>query len=196
MSRSYIVKFYNRDRLALTSLSKCGHCTNEQLKNYVADTRIKHYVYDGYVKKEVFNKNNGEQIIGYKLTNAGRKLLENEWGIKNHYIAQSINHDIGIANKYFNLSEEQKETWKTETELRHEFIERLEEIKHEDHSRYEELNNMLEERQISIPDASYEIENGIEVCYEVITNSYGQDEILAKENYIEVMNVKYETVRV
>ncbi|NMM64228.1 hypothetical protein HBE96_16505 [Clostridium sp. P21] len=196
MSRSYIAKFYNRDRLALTSLSKCGHCTNEQLKNYVADTRIKHYVYDGYVKKEVFNKNNGERLIGYKLTNEGRKLLENEWGVKSHYIAQSIRHDIGIANKYFSLSQEQKETWKTETELRHEFIERLEEIKNEDYSRYEELYNMLEERQISIPDASYEIENEIEVCYEVITNSYGQDEILAKENYIEIMNVKYETVRV
>lgn len=182
--------------LFVSHSSRCGHCSNQQLKNYVADSRIKHYIYDGYIKKEVFNKNNAEQLIGYKLTNEGRKLLETEWGVKKHYIAQSINHDIGIANKYFSLSEQQKEEWKTETELRHEFIERLEELKYEDYSRYEELNNMLDERQISIPDGSYEIEPGIEVCYEVITNSYGQAEILAKENYIEIMNVKYETVRV
>lgn len=197
MSKSKIKNFYNRDRLALTSISKCGHVKESQLKNFVADKRISNYVKDNLVTKEVFNKNNGEQLVSYKLTKEGKNLLEKEWGVKNHYNAQSINHDLGISNKYFSLSDEQRETWKTETELRQAFEERLEEIKIENFVRYEEINKMLEDKLISTPDCLYENEIGIEVCFEVTTNSYGKVEIEAKENFVGIMNIKeYETERV
>lgn len=196
MKKQYIKNFYNRDRLALTSLSKCGHCSGEQLKEFIANKRITNYVRDELVVREVLNKNNGEQIEGYKLTAKGRAFIEKEWGIKNHYIAQSINHDLGIANKYFSLTEQERESWKTETELKLDFHERLADLMVNDYSRYEEVNKMIEDKLISVIDCSY-VEAGIEVYFEVITNSYGQAELQAKERFIEFMNIKtYETERV
>ena len=152
MAKPKIKNLYNRDRLALTSISKCGHVRESELKNFIADKRINNYLKDNLVTREVFNKNNGEQLVAYKLTKEGKKLLEREWGVKNHYNAQSINHDLGISNKYFSLNEDKRETWKTETELRQEFEEKLQEIKIIDYERYEEINKMLEEKLISTPD--------------------------------------------
>lgn len=197
MAKSKIKNFYNRDRLALTSISKCGHVRESELKNFIADKRISNYVKDNLVTREVFNKNNGEQLVAYKLTKQGKQLIEREWGVKNHYNAQSINHDLGISNKYFSLTEEQRETWKTETELKQELEERLQEIKISNYERYEEINKMLEAKLISTPDCSYEIETGIEEIFEVITNSYSEVDIQCKLNFIEIMNIKsYEMERV
>lgn len=196
MSKEYIKNFYNRDRLALTSMSKCGYCSKQQLNTFIAEKRITNYIRDGLVNKEVLNKNNGQQINGYKLTSQGRKLIEKEWGVKNHYIFQSVNHDLGISNKYFSLSDSERETWKTETEIRKEFEEKLEELRNSDFERYNDINKMMEEKSISVPDCAY-IENNIEVYLEIITNSYGQAEIEAKERFIEFMDIKtYETERV
>ena len=198
MAKPKIKNLYNRDRLALTSISKCGHVRESELKNFIADKRINNYLKDNLVTREVFNKNNGEQLVAYKLTKEGKKLLEREWGVKNHYNAQSINHDLGISNKYFSLNEDKRETWKTETELRQEFEEKLQEIKIIDYERYEEINKMLEEKLISTPDGAYvDRETGIETYFEVITNSYGEEEIQAKERFVEIMNIKsYEMERV
>lgn len=197
MAKSKIKNFYNRDRLALISISKCGHVRKSELKNFIADKRINNYVKDNLVTREVFNKNNGEQLVAYKLTKQGKQLIEREWGVKNHYNAQSINHDLGISNKYFSLTEEQRETWKTETELGQGLEERLQEIKISDYERYEEINKMLEEKLISTPDCSYEIETGFEEIFEVITNSYSEVQIQSKLNFIEIMNIKsYEMERV
>lgn len=197
MVKAKIKIFYNRDRLALTSISKCGHVRESELKNFIADKRISNYVKDNLVTKEVFNKNNGEQLVAYKLTKQGKQLIEKEWGVKNHYNAQSVNHDLGISNKYFLLPDEKRESWKTETELRQEFEEKLQEIKSVDFDRYEEINKRLEEKLISTPDGAYISETGIETYFEVITNSYGQMEIEAKEKFVEIMNIKsYETARV
>lgn len=198
MAKPKIKNLYNRDRLALTSISRCGHVKEAQLKNFIADKRISNYIKDNLITKEVFNKNNGEQLVAYKLTKQGKQLLEREWGVKNHYNAQSVNHDLGISNKYFSLSEKERETWKTETELRQELEEKLQEIKTIDYERYQEINRMLEEKLISTPDGAYiDKETGIETYFEVITNSYGQTEIEAKERFVETMDIKsYEMERV
>lgn len=197
MAKKYIKNFYNRDRLALTSISRCGYCNKEQIKEFIADKRITNYLRDGIVIKETLNKNNGEKLEAYKLTAKGRNLLEKEWGVKGHYIAQSISHDLAIANKYFSLSQSERETWKTETEIREQFEARLYEIKSSNYQKYEEIQKMIEDKLISVPDCYFQLENKIEVYYEVITNSYSRSEIEAKERFIEFMNIKnYQTERV
>ena len=54
MAKKYIKNFYNRDRLALTSISRCGYCNKEQIKEFIADKRITNYLRDGIVIKETF----------------------------------------------------------------------------------------------------------------------------------------------
>lgn len=195
MSKKYIKNFFYRDQKAFMSVDRCGHVTHEQLRNFVADSRIKNYIRDGYMTREVFTKPNGTTMQGYKLTRQGREFVEKNYGFKDHQHAQSINHDLGIANKYFSLNEEQRETWRTETELRNLFEEQLNNLYKTDYDRYTEIREQLENREISMPDCSYVTEQGIEVAYEVITNSYGIAEIEAKERYIEITKMAYETER-
>lgn len=198
MSKKYIKSFFYRDEKALLAVSRCGHISHNNLKEYIAEKRISNYQRDGLVTKEVFSKNNGEQLVGYKLTAEGRKFVEREYGFKEHQIAQSLSHDLGIAKIYFSLTQEERDSWKTETQIRNEFEERIEEIRINDYDRYEEINKLIEEKQISVVDCSYvDKETGIENYVEVITNSYGQAEIEAKERFVEIMNIKsYITERV
>lgn len=195
MAKTYIKNFFYRDQKAFMSVDRCGHVTHEQLKNFVKDSRIKNYVRDGYMTREVFTKPNGTVMEGYKLTRRGREFVEKNYGFRDHQHSQSLNHDLGIANKYFSLNEEQRETWRTETQLRNDFEDILNELYKTDYSRYEELREQLENREISIPDCSYQSEQGIEIAFEVITNNYGVEEIQAKERYVEITKMNYETER-
>lgn len=197
MSKVYISQFFRRDQQAFTAMSKCGHITSQHMKECnVVESRIKNYVRDGLVERVAY-KTNTTTDYAYKLTRHGREVAERNWGVNNHYHAQSPKHDISIANKYFSLSERERETWKTETELRENFAQKLRQLKEQGEEETAKLyEEMLEKGLISMPDASYEAENGIQVAYEVITNNYGKQELQAKEAYVEVVKCKYEVERV
>lgn len=196
MKKTYIKNFYLRDKKALISISKCGHVGKEHLNNFIKDSRIKNYVRDNLVTKEVFTKPNGATMEGYKLTKQGRDFIEKQYGFKDHQHAQSVTHDLGIANKYFSLTEGERETWRTETELRRDFEEQLNNLRCEGQwERYEELREQLDNGGISMPDCVYTTEQGVEVAFEVVTNSYGRAELEAKERYVQITKLDYKTER-
>ncbi|WP_283706326.1 hypothetical protein [Clostridium perfringens] len=195
MSKKYIKNFMMRDKNALLSISKCGHVSHNELKKFIADSRIKNYVRDGLVEKEVFNKSNGEQLIGYKLTGEGRKFVEKNYGFDKHQIAQSLTHDLGISNKYFSLTEQEQSTWQTETQLRYQLQEEVDRLRNFEVDRWRELTEMMERREISVADCSY-VQGGVTIAYEVVTNSYGRAELQAKEEYGNFMNTSIEYGRV
>lgn len=195
MGKKYIKNFMMRDKNALMSISKCGHVSHNQLKNYIADSRIKNYVRDGLVEREVFNKSNGEQLVGYKLTSDGRRFVEKNYGFDKHQIAQSLTHDLGISNKYFSLTEQEQSSWRTETELRDQLQEHIDNLRNSEIDRWNELTEMMERREISVPDCSYTT-GGVVIAYEVVTNSYGRAELQAKEEYTNVMGTSIEYGRV
>lgn len=195
MTKKYIKNYMYRDKQALISISRCGHVSHQELNNFVKDSRIKNYCRDGLVQKEVFNTTNGEQLIGYKLTKEGKSFIEKNYGFTGHQHPQSLIHDLGISDKYFSLKEVERETWKTETELRTQLDEELERMRNSEVDRWHELTEKLKEREISVPDCSYTT-GGVEIVYEVVTNSYGRAEIEAKEQYAIVMNTTIEFGRV
>ncbi|MFJ2047903.1 hypothetical protein PTQ21_06165 [Paenibacillus marchantiae] len=195
-SKPYITQFFNRDRLAFTALSRVGHANREQLNGVgIADSRLKNYVRDGLVEKVCYKQGNQVEEC-YKLTKGGRELAKQQWALNNHYHAQSPRHDLALARKYFSLPEEQQRTWKTESELREQFISKIEQLKInrvEEANRYEQ---MLDRGLLSFPDGSYINDQNAEVVYESITNNYGVTELLSKEVYVEIMKCEYETIRV
>lgn len=195
MTKKYIKNYMYRDKQALMSISRCGHVSHEQLKNFVADSRIKNYCRDGLVEKEVFNTTQGERLTGYKLTKEGKSFIEKNYGFTGHQHSQSLVHDLGISQKYFGLTETERETWRTETELRDQFQVELDRLRDSEIDRYKELENMMKNREISVPDCSY-VQGGVEIVFEVVTNSYGRAEIQAKEQYTQIMNMSIEYGRV
>lgn len=196
----YISQFFNRDKLAFNSLSKCGHVTHDQLKQCgLADARIKNYVRDGLIQKATHKesvRDGGAVRESYKLTKEGRELARSHWAINSPYHAQSPKHDLAIAAKYFSLSEAQRESFITEEEAKGLFLNKLEEIRASDKNLANKYEDMLNSGYISTPDAIYTNEAGQQVAFEVITNNYGKKELQAKEAFTFIMQTKYETTRV
>lgn len=198
MGRKSVNKLMNRDRLAMTAVSRCGFCTKQHLNNYIKDSRIQSYERAGWLKKETIVSNQNIKTTAYKLTGEGKKVLEKNFGVKHHYKEQSINHDLKIADKYFSLSEKERETWRTETEIRHLFNEKLEEIKRNEYDRYEKILEDMRAGLYSMPDCSYTLETEIEVYFEATTSNYSQADYEAKERTITILkedNTRYETSR-
>jgi hypothetical protein len=196
-STPYITQFFKRDRLAFSAMSKTGHLTAFHLKECgLADGRIKNYLRDGLIEKVTYKQG---KTIGecYKLTEAGRSLAEHQWGIRNHYHAQSPTHDLQIANQYFSLPESLREHWKTETQVRDMFREHCNQLREQGQDEVAKMyEDMLTQKLISMPDAIYTNEQGVQVSFEVITNNYGEAELQSKEAFVEIMKTEYQTVRV
>lgn len=198
MGRKSVNKFMNRDRLAMTAVSRCGYCTKTHLNNHIKDSRVNAYERAGWLKKETLVTNKNEKITAYKLTTEGKKVLEKNFGVKQHYKEQSVVHDLKIADRYFSLTDKERETWRTETQIRHEFNEKLQEIKQVDYNQYKKILDDMREGLYSMPDCAYTTEQGVEIFFEAITNNYGQAELEAKERVIEIVkeeNTRYETTK-
>lgn len=193
----YIDKFMNRDRIAFNAISKCGHVSHNQLKNFLADSRIKNYVRDGLVQKVPYKLQGGKNGECYKFSKEGRAVAEKQFGIRNHYHAQSASHDLAIANKYFGCSEENRDNFRTETDLRELLMDKFQELRDQGQEETAKMyEDMLNQGLISVPDCYYVNEDGVETCFEVITNTYGEAELQAKEVYVQIMQMEYETTRV
>lgn len=198
----YIKNLYEeKDGRAFRALSRVGHCSQKQLKSCgLTPTRIKNYCLDGYVEKVKYNlTTKGE--TAYKLTELGKQTCMEQFGCKALYHAQSPNHDMDLANKYFSLTHEEQDTVKTETELRWELESKIEELKQEEETRQqaEEWERMLQEHKISAPDFAYTTtveEREITIAYETITSNYNQEQIVAKEVAAEILNYELEEQKV
>lgn len=175
-----------KDKHSFRALTKTGYMRREHFKSLkVNNARIKQYEKEGYIKKEV---QKGQEA--FKLTSEGHKFAK-ELGIENHYHTQSFNHDIAIADKYFELTYAERETFKNETEIRLELEQKIEELKEIDIDRAYELEQKLTDKTISCVDCVYTTREGVVTGYEVTTANYTQEQIEAKIEFCEVMQIEY-----
>lgn len=191
MAKQYVNKWMERDEDAFKMMYRCGTCSDEQLNEFVKDKRLGNYARDGYTEKVEY-KNFEKSQSGYKLTKKGREHCEREYGVINAQHAQSLNHDHGIAEKYLSVDKETRESWKTETDLQEKFKEYVDTL---DKDEQERIREMQEQGEVSTPDAYYVTKEGVEICYEVVTSSYGAAEIEAKIEFCEIMEIEYEEGR-
>lgn len=192
----YITQFFNRDRLAFTSMTMCGHCSSSHLKECgLANSRINNYVRDGLVERVAY-VNKGKAEYCYKLTKAGREVAERNWALKSHYHSQSPKHDLTIANKYFSLEEKVRSSWLTETQARELLVDKIHQLREQGQiGQAISYEQMLDKGLLSSPDGIYTNEHGETIAFEVITNNYGEAEIQAKEAFTEVLGVIMELAK-
>lgn len=198
--KKHITTLYPRDRQALTALSRTGYIDHNQLHQFWRDKRISSYMKDGLLQKDRVSKpgHREEDRVCYKLTTAGRELCRKELGMENMYRAQSPVHDLALADRYFTLTQEEQASWRTETEVRNQLEEHLNDMR-QDHVEALLANQIREEWEqgkLSMPDAVYTNAEGIEVAFEVVTNHYGKAEIEAKQTVATILELKYEEERV
>ena len=117
-------------------------------------------------------------------------LMEKNYGITKCYNYLSYNHCSYLHNRYLSLSEQERPTWKTESEIRLEARERMQQRGDTEYLK------MLKSGDISSPDCVYTNSSGEAIAYEVVTDNYRQTQLDAKYAMCQYMNYKVETERV
>ena len=199
MAKKHITTLYPRDKKALSALSCCGYIRRDQLDQFLRNKRIQAYCKDGLLEKSIYSQpgtSERDQEV-YRLTSKGRDFCRRELSICRQYSAQNPAHDLALADRYFSLSETERETWRTENQSRDavkEYIQQLREQGAEERSR--ELWERLEDGRLSMPDAVYTRSDGVSVAFEVVTNNYGREELEAKEQASEALGAQIEFYKV
>ena len=218
---SKIKKVNNRDRLIFEALAKGGVVSKEDVYSVISKTRASHWEHDRYFKDVSYNTNGNKRYEGFALTNEGRKYAEKQFGISSctRIKSSSVVHDMAVGSKIMSLEEDKRGLSRTEEQLWDKFYEemrhRKEQIDELDEKRldqslslqereqygkewleadkeYSRIEEMLKNGELSAPDISYVNEAGEEVCYEVLTANYGQEEINAKIEFAKVLNMEIE----
>lgn len=187
-------KIYPRDMKALGVLAKVGHASQDQLHEFVRDKRLYTYEKAGLIGRVPYNRpgDRDRDQICYRLTRAGREFCRNELHFSDMYKAQSVAHDMGLADRFFALTPTERDSWLTESQVRdmyQQYIDKLRDQGEEETAK--SLWDSLESGQVSPPDGCYTADTGEQVVVEVVTNNYGEAEIQEKINFVENMGVSW-----
>lgn len=187
--KQYIKTFTSKDKEMLRAFRNCGRLSDGHLKNNLAmaDRRIINFQRDGYVEKvKLLNlKTKGMDTV-YQLTDKGRLAVESHLNLKHCYRSVGGRHDLAIANKYFALTENERKSWQTESQLRELFQEKY----------GERGDYAVENKEMSATDGAYITKSGHYISFEVVTKHYGETEIRAKENFAEALGMHLEISKI
>lgn len=194
----YIKVTNQYDRQAFMLLRATGHATGEQLKKCgITDTKIKNWCREKAFEKVPYQVKGQEQNqVCYRLTNHGREVGAEKWGLKNYAQSTSLHerHNLDVAEKYISLSINERESVRNEIDLREVVQERIWEIENkQERDQYQEL---LNQGQMSMPDIVYTTTEGVTIAFETTTNNYGIEEIQAKEETCQFLNIELEQHRI
>ena len=183
----YVQSINHKDIDFLNSLRCSGICTKSQATQFISANRLKNFVLDRTLEKCSFITKDGQRQEVYRISKQGEKFIERQIPqIPNRYYSSTgQEHDLKLMDKILTLSREERQTMRCESEIRDEFKERLQTyLEQGDTERYKQLYEaMFITHSISMPDLGY----GVEEYYEVITSSYGEAEIAAKAEAVEII---------
>lgn len=191
--KNSISKIYPRDLKALGALARCGHASHNQLGEYVRDKRLTTYQRAGLVARVSFNRpgDGSKDRACYRLTAAGREFCHHELHISGMYQPQSVAHDMGIADRYFSLSQPERDSWRTESQARDMYLQRIVQLRDQGQEELaQSLLDKLQTGEVSPPDAVYTALNGEQVVLEIVTNNYGEAEIEQKVEFAEALDLE------
>ena len=139
------------------------------------DKRISSYEKDGLVARSVYSQpgDRGADRAVYCLTTAGRDLCRRELCMTHLYSAQNPGHDLAIADRYFSLTPEERDTWKTESECRDLFTEHIRQLRdqgEEERARESRRGSLVSAG--TVESAIYDLPDGARVIYAVNTDWY------------------------
>lgn len=173
------------DIKACKAMAICGHVRAEYIEKIWSERRIRTFTEEGLIKKVTYSTKKGS-VVCYKLTESGVNYAK-RYIIPEHqiYASKSIVHDVYMSDHYFTkMSETERETIKTETEIKSEFKEML--ISGEiDKETYDSC---------SCVDFSYTSDSGEVIGFEVVTENYTQQDIQAKQTFCSVYGCTYTEV--
>lgn len=214
------VKINGRDAKAFELLSVGGWIDRKVIEETTSKNRVEVWRDKEIWETKSYTDNNGNKIERVRLTRAGEKLAEKEFGLTDHARTKisSIGHDSAVGDKLCTLSDDERKTALTEDgqwrvfhskldELRQEVADlrnKSENIRHYSKEEREEARNqwedklnklnrvdeMLKDKKFSAPDLAYTSAEGTLICYEVITGNYSKEEIQQKQDFADFIGAE------
>lgn len=174
------MNFNEKDKQSLLSIARCAHVREAHLLELITANRIKSIVEQKLIdKRKCYNP--AHPFTSYTLTQKGKRFMKNNYNFKNFQHTQSVEHDSLISDKYFELTEKERKTWRTETDINLVL------------EKYSYLQK--EGKEYSATDAFYIREDGKRIGFEVVTSNYTRANIKAKKIFCELFNLIYEERR-
>ncbi len=174
------MNFNEKDKQALLSIARCAHVREEHLLKIITANRIKYFIIQKLIdKRKCYNP--AHPFTSYTLTQKGKRFMKNNYNFKNFQHCQSIEHDSVISDKYFELTEKERKSWRTETDIK---------LVLEKYSYLQE-----EGKEYSATDAFYVRSDGKKIGFEVVTSNYTRASIQDKRNCCELLGLIYEDRR-
>ena len=174
------MNFNEKDKQSLLSIARCAHVREAHLLELITANRIKSIVEQKLIdKRKCYNP--AHPFTSYTLTQKGKRFMKNNYNFKNFQHTQSVEHDSLISDKYFELTEKERKTWRTETDIKLVL------------EKYSYLQK--EGKEYSATDAFYIREDGKRIGFEVVTSNYTRANIKAKKIFCELFNLIYEERR-
>lgn len=174
------INLNEKDKQALLSIARCAHVREEHLFKLITANRIKTYAKENLIQKEKCY-NPVRSFTSYTLTLKGKRFITNNYNFKNFQHSQSAEHDAVISDKYFELNEKKRKSWRTETDIK---------LILDKYSYMQE-----EDKEYSATDAFYIREDGKKIGFEVVTSNYTRASIQAKRNCCKLLGLIYEERR-
>lgn len=189
----------SKDDTLLKTLHDVGYVNEHHATKIigVGKQRLKNFHRDGIVESRVYFDSKTKALIDtWCLTPKGVQLVRRHYNLTSHYKSQSIRHDLALADRYLCLTEEERSTWRTEKSLRMELRKKLDDLyRAKDFKAAEELRYSIENHLISPVDGGYEY-NGKLCGVEILTSNYGKQELAAKQEFANYLNMHYSPSRI
>ena len=189
------MKFNSKDANVVLAFARCGTMTASHMKKFgYSDTRIK----NRSCGEQKFFKRLGTDVksgdVVYRLTELGKDeavklgMFRNEiYRPQGKLDTMNFEHDRKLADVYCSITQQERDTWKTEEQYKREIEEVREHIRHTDTERWEEIKN----QKMTAFDGGYTNLQG-EICHvEVITQNYKGEMETSKESSAEILSGNY-----
>lgn len=200
--KEHIRHWYPKDGRFFMVLSIAGNIRQEDAaKIDISVSRLKNMEKDKLIEKVTYpsryNKN-PRSNISYALTKKGKSFIEHKYGINRCQNAHAAEHNCKVAEIICRLDKKEIETVQAEWQTRNQMEEALEQMRQEgDYDQYDYYMDLWKAGLISAVDITYtSAQTGELVCCEVVTNSYKDSDIQAKEYCGEILQTEIEYVRV
>lgn len=200
--KGHIKHWYPKDERFFKVLSIAGNIRAEDaVKIDISAGRLKNMEKDKLIEKVTYpsryNKN-PQSNVSYALTKKGKIFISQKYGINRCQSPHAIEHNCKVAEIICNLDKKEIGTVQPEWETRDQMAEALEQMKNEgDYDQYDYYMDLWKAGLISAVDITYtSVQTGEMVCCEVVTNSYKDSDIAAKEVCGEILQTQIEYVRV
>ena len=200
--KEHIRHWYPKDGRFFKVLSIAGNIRKEDAaKIDISASRLKNMEKDKLIEKVTYpsryNKS-PKSNVSYALTKKGKEFIGKKYGISRCQNANAAEHNCKVAEVICNLDKKEIDTVQAEWQTRDQMEEALEQMRQEgDYDQYDYYMDLWKSGLISAVDVAYISANtGEMVCCEVVTNSYKDSDIQAKEYCGEILQTEIEYVRV